>query len=648
MDFAGSSANAGAAAAISAEIATTTDGTAEKRRIQTPAHRLTNFLAFRTPPRVTMAGVVSELRGVRHAPDKESTPAAVAVAAQLDAGSQSRTSSRGTVLSITLQPSRNPSAPTAFIRRDDGREFYLHSRYDPVEEGQFLAHDVAKQERTLYVVLGFGLGYHVRAILDQVPASSQVVVVEPDAMCLSARAAADAAHPAALWMNDPRLHLLAHHDPKLAPLHLADRMAALRLLSIKLVTHVPTTLTAEEYYRSVASEIPEHLPANIQRHLSSLDRTLESDLRNFWANLRYSWRAAPVSRLRGRWRGAPLVIVSGGPSLTDALPRLPELRERALMLATGSTARVLIERGIQPDLVISVDPYGLNLAHFVGWDTSTVPLVYYHRVHHAILPVYNGPLCSFVMQDEPPLPLLDDDRAPFHRGGTVAFSALQLAHYLEADPVVFVGQDFAFAGGRTHAAGAIYGEIFDETAPPDDYILIPGVDGRPVMTSRIHQAYLLHMQDYVLNYSKRRSSVRHINTSRLGARMRGVLYQDLDTTLRGLEPLANERSRDLRPLLSPSHVASRTSRRERLDCWIEELTRALASSSGGQDFDALIQGFARTSVFQAAATAYSDLCYVYEAKYQKGANAAAGVFVNRFRDHLRQVLADLRETKDAL
>jgi hypothetical protein len=550
-----------------------------------------------------------------------------------------------TVLSVSLQPSRVKAAPTALVRRADGREFYLHSRYDPFEEGQFLARDVARQERALYVVLGFGLGYHVRAILDHVPASSHVMVVEPDAACLSARALATADHPAARWVRDPRLHFLTLHDPKLAPLHLADRMAALRLLTIKLVTHVPSTLTAEEFYRSIASEIPAQFPTAIQRHLVSLDRMLENDLRSLWSNLPYSWRAAPISRLAAAWAGRPLVVVSGGPSLTDALPTLDAVRDRALILATGSTARVLSERGIRPDLVISVDPYAFNLGHFVGWDTTRTPLVYYHRLHHAILPVYAGPLCTFVMHDESPLPLLAEPRAPFHRGGTVAFSALQLGHYLHANPIVFVGQDFAFAGGRTHAKGAIYGEIFDETAPPDDYILVPGVAGEPVLTSRIHEAYLLHMQDYVLNFAKHRPEIQHVNTSPLGARMRGMTYVSLSEALGALPAIDPAARQVCAAWFADVPGVQADAQRQALDGWLAELT-GLLERHPGSDFAPLYRAFADTSLHAIAERSYQDVKYVYEAKYQ--APSAAEVYGNRFREHLRQVAADLRQIRDGL
>jgi len=79
----------------------------------------------------------------------------------------------------------------------------------------------------------------------------------------------------------------------------------LRLLSFELVTHLPSTLTAESFYRALLAEIPRTLPSSFHSHLNSLDRMMENDLQNFWANLPHSWNAAPILCLHGKWSGRP-------------------------------------------------------------------------------------------------------------------------------------------------------------------------------------------------------------------------------------------------------------------------------------------------------------------------------------------------------
>ena len=549
--------------------------------------------------------------------------------------------------SISLVHSRTKGIPTAIFRRADGRDFYLHSRYDPLEEARFLVESVPRQERTMYAVLGFGLGYHVKALLQRIPQSSHVVVMEPDSARLSSSLLKIEGSQAGAWMHNSRLHFLSHHDPGVAPFSLADRLANLRLLSLKLITHIPSTLTEETFYRALLAEIPQRFPTSFQSRLNLIDKMLENGLQNFWANLPHSWNAAPVQSLQGMWSGRPLIIVSAGPSLTGALPALSEAKGTALLLATGSAARILVARQIQPDLVISFDPYEANLEHFKGWDTSAVPLIYYHRIYRGVPALHSGPRFYFVMKDEPPIPLSrPGEEADFRQGGSVAFSALQLAHHLDANPIIFVGQDFAFADGHTHADGCVVDQTFDPKALPADYFLVPGVDGNPVATSRILHSYLLYMQEYLLDFLRLNPHVKHINTSRIGARIRGMDYLPLEKMLesRGA-PVQPFSGKLIASALEQHQPIPQEARKGALDRWITELDRLLEQAGRLTDFDRMFARFKAGSLYAQAARSYDDVYYLYETRYRSGKGQA---FLDRFKVHLQFVLEELNRIRAAV
>ena len=543
------------------------------------------------------------------------------------------------MVSVSLVESKIKGAPTAVFRRIDGREFYLHSRYDPLEEARFLVRDVPTRERVLYAVLGFGLGYHVKELLQRLPRSSHLIVLEPEQACLSGKLLQHGDSRTTAWMHNERLHFLGQQDPHAAQLYLADTMVRLRLLSFELVTHIPSTLTAESFYRALINGIPRGLPSSFHSHLNSLDRVMENDLQNFWANLPHSWHAAPVTCLHGKWSGRPLIIVSAGPSLTGALPILQEAGGRALLLATGSAAGILMARQIRPDLVVAVDPYEANVAHFQGWDHADVPLVYYHRINRGILSLYSGPRFFFLMRDDPPLPPDNPAEKPdFWQGGSVAFSALQLAHYLEANPIIFVGQDFAFAGGHTHAEGSVVDQTYDAGALPDDYFLVPGVHGKPVVTNRMYHSYLLYMQDYLLRYAASKPAVKHINTSQSGAMIQGMECRELDQVLAGRTGPAVFPSREMiSSALARGRRIPREAQQAMLQPWITELGHLLAQAGQVHDFDRLFARFKTTSLYAQVARSYDDIYYLYEMRYRGDKNQGPSVFMNRFRVHLQWI-----------
>jgi hypothetical protein len=548
-----------------------------------------------------------------------------------------------TALSISVIDSQTKGVPTAIVRRPDGHEFFLHSRENPLEEARLMIRDTPMKERTLYAVLGFGLGYHLRELLEKIPQSSHVAVIEPDFACMSSGLLRDGGKRFTDWMTNSRLHLLVYHEPSAVPMYLADQLAKLRLLALEMITHGPSTLMAESFYRVVLEEIPKQFPDCLQRHLNYLDGMLESSLTNFWSNLPYSWNAAPIKNLAGKWAGRMLIIASAGPSLADAIPVLSRSRGNALLLATGTAARMLTEHHAAPDLTISIDPYEANLSHFSGWDVSELPFVYYHRIHRDILPLCTGPKCFFVMQDEPSIPLIGGgEKVHFWRGGSVAFSALQLAHHLEANPIVFAGQDYAFPGGHTHCAGCINDLAFDIEALPEGYYSVPGTNGTPVLTDRIFHAYLLFMQDYLFKYAQQKPKIRHINTSRVGALIGGMENISLEEVLAsGKAPASKAPRETIISALRQTCRIPQGARRGSLNRWTAELEALLARSAQSENFMNRFGDFRSTSVYAQAQQSYDDISYLYETRYQGAGDYGSG-FRSRFEAHLQSVLQTLR------
>jgi hypothetical protein len=465
--------------------------------------------------------------------------------------------------------------------------------------------------------------------------------MEPDFARLSTSVLEHGGDQARAWMHNSRLHYFAHHDPGVAPLSLADRLAGLRLLSIKLVTHIPSTLTAESFYRALLTEIPQKFPTSYQSHLNSLDKLLEHGLRNFWANLPHSWNAAHVRSMRGAWSDRPLIVVSAGPSLTDALPALGEVKGRAFLLATGTAARILMDHRIHPDMVVSVDPYEPNLEHFKGWDTSGVPLVYYHRIHRGIPASYSGPRFYFVMKEDSPIPLGNSqENSDFCHGGSVAFSALQLAHYLGANPIIFVGQDFAFRGGHTHAEGSVVDDMFNTAALPGDYFQVPGAGGNPVITSRVYYSYLLYMQDYLLDFARTKPEVKHINTSSTGAKILGMDYQAFAEVMEAHASTCRPSPEEIvASALNQNQPVPGKARKAAVDRWTADLDRLLARTGRLPDFDRLFAKFKTTSLYSPAMRSYDDVYYLYEARHR---SEGSRVFLNRFIEHLQFVVDEMR------
>jgi hypothetical protein len=69
-------------------------------------------------------------------------------------------------VNYAVEPSKSGSH-TVCLPTPDGKSIYLHSRYRPVEEAQKLIDAVPVDDRAMFHVCGFGLGYHVEALFDR-------------------------------------------------------------------------------------------------------------------------------------------------------------------------------------------------------------------------------------------------------------------------------------------------------------------------------------------------------------------------------------------------------------------------------------------------------------------------------------------------
>src|SRR5678815_5014784 len=101
-------------------------------------------------------------------------------------------------------------------------------------------------------------------------------------------------------------------------------------------------------------------------------RTAENIARNI------GWYIATpsASRLENRHKGEPAVIVSAGPSLRKNIDLLQRLQDKAVLVAVQTTLQPLLEKGIRPHFVTSLDYHDICTRFFenlpAGLETELV------------------------------------------------------------------------------------------------------------------------------------------------------------------------------------------------------------------------------------------------------------------------------------
>lgn len=284
-------------------------------------------------------------------------------------------------------------------------------------------------------------------------------------------------------------------------------------------------------------------PADIRQAVEVLDRLLFNAnanaearrrfagpyLLNTLSNLRHLVASRDVAELFGRFSGVPACVLGAGPSLNRNLEQLRPHRDGALVLAVDTALRPCLAAGIEPDLVVAVDPGEANLRHLsIGGAPARTHLVAEPSVAPGSFDAFGGRAFTFRVAEHHPWPWLRErgiDRAKLLAWGSVLTTTLDLAAKLGCSPLVLLGADFAYTDGQPYCRGTVFEEDWAREvaagARLDDVwrrwrrepvVVERGIDGRDVETS----THLRAFRDWVVEFSGKSGSPVLCNRTRAG------------------------------------------------------------------------------------------------------------------------------------
>jgi len=359
--------------------------------------------------------------------------------------------------SVLLEPGRHGGVTAAVRTPGAGRPIQVHSRVDPEAEAGRFAESVEVGTNLCFVVHGFGLGYHVRALYRRLKGEEILVVAEPDLQLL--KAAMETVDLAEVFA-DRRCVILTSEDRGDIQTRL-EPYGTQMMLGTRFVSHPPSERLNGPFHAGIRRMLAEHMTAN-RMALVTLVANSRITCRNIINNLATYVAAPPIDILRDRFKGFPGVVVSAGPSLRRNIDLLGRLKGRAPIIAVQTTFKTLLDRGLVPDFVTSLDFHEISRRFFEDVaDFSGTHLVAEPKVTWHVIDAYRGPVSlignDFARQ------LLGDAlgfRPGLKAGATVAHLAFYLAVYMGCDPVVFVGQDLGYSNHVYYVPGVPFHDIW--------------------------------------------------------------------------------------------------------------------------------------------------------------------------------------------
>ncbi len=375
---------------------------------------------------------------------------------------------------------------------------HLSSSYDPVAEARLQAR-LIPEEAACGWVYGVGVGELPRQLLARPALRELNVVIFNLGLFRQLLAHFDLSD----WLADPRLNLLsaATEGEVKAPFCVAP--ASLRLadegssrLRDSVVLELDSVYLNDRFRRS--GQWQQQVEANRQR--------VESD--------------RDVAELRGSRAGRRICIAATGPTLGHHFERLRQRRSQGdLIIALDASLKPLAGAGIEPDLVVAIDPIRDHLLALFDLDLApfrNTPLVYFPVVHGDVLARWPGPRYA-ACSDSPLYEALmrHCPRGRLYSAGSVLHSAVDLALQMGAAEVWLLGADFAYPFGYTHVEGSVFNQSIEQLAGID-WVL--SGEGRRVATTKNLRGYLRDLERYIAAHPE----VVFVNGSRLGAAIAGT------------------------------------------------------------------------------------------------------------------------------
>jgi len=394
---------------------------------------------------------------------------------------------------FAVRPARN-GADTMFAVNGE-TEVALHSVYNPLREAADQIRGAAGDiGRNYFVFLGFGLGYAVEELISSDESNIKALVVEPH---LAAFLKALQSRDLTSILRDPRVvfALGTNLDNVIANFlqryQIAD-VTGVGFIEISGRSHLPSS--------GFFSKMLERLKGVLVTtggNLQTLMLMAWEYQKNTMMSLGYIADSPPVRTVFGAFENKPAIIVSAGPSLQKNIDQIKDYTDRAVIIAVDTSLRPLLAAGVEPHFICTGDPQEANWKHLRGTETSNAYLVAEPMTHSMSLEYFKDRLFIASYGDKV-MQWVDRYLPPVGHvacWGSVATMAFDLARKMKCDPIIFVGQDLSYPGGRTYVKGTYFEDEMKMDMSVEAFeknhtiYTLTDIHGEPVKTNRQMFAY---------------------------------------------------------------------------------------------------------------------------------------------------------------
>lgn len=421
--------------------------------------------------------------------------------------------------------------PTLIVTQD-GQEYYIHSKYDPMAEAQKFVAQFRNGKTYRHIFFyGIGLGYHVEMLLAQYP-GVDFTLFEP---------APEILYHYLVTRPLARLPLksLKYLATEITP---ADTLLFLKNFTNLLQEDI-LFVTLPSYERIFKKHYLAFLQ-NFRKIVFYKRNALNTDLvyQSKWTlnsikNFKYLLQTADFIAAAGsNLAGKPAIITAAGPSLMDEIENLRTIKTKGLayIFSAGSALHPLLNHGILPDAAFVYDPNDNSGVYKPVLDKKidTLPLIFGSTMGFSRFDEYLGPKFHFILSQDRVAQffLQKPDRSELTvitDSTTISNIIFQLLDKLGCDPIIFVGQNLGYRGDLTYAPGISYYDPKLNEAKLKEAFLVEAVDGSQIYTTDTYRLMRENLEYYITRHS---GAV--YNATKGGAKIAGASFVTLEELIK--------------------------------------------------------------------------------------------------------------------
>ena len=321
---------------------------------------------------------------------------------------------------------------------------FLHSSYNPTQEAMRTARYYARFAAHTYIFYGFGLGYYVEALQEEVDdrVDLYIIIDNVDHFYSALRCRT-------LHNIFERKH--THYLLRIAGTTLVQLVQHMSEDSFRIVRIASLVALNRMYFAQLDSAMQTFLV----RKRGNINTTIQFSLAwmaNCLRNAPTIAQSVDCVHARAHIGALPVLLIAAGPTVDMHLAHIRQYAHKVCIIAVDTVCNALHAAGIVPDVIVGVDPQYWNSRHLdrnqyqnsiLLYDPCVYPRVLRRQYRHTMTFATAVPIIKVLQQH---LALHNSLGA----GGTVTSIGWEFARWIGAAEIYVIGFDFGYPQVKIH------------------------------------------------------------------------------------------------------------------------------------------------------------------------------------------------------